>query len=53
MRNDTKSDCMKNWDNEIDKIERSIHTWAKRDLTLVGKISVVKCVAVSKVVLCT
>ena len=53
MGNDTNSDYIKNWYNKIDEIERLLHIWGKRDLTLFGKVLVVKCLAVSKVILCT
>ena len=54
MGNDTNSDFIKkNWDDKIDEMERLLHTWGKRDLTLLGKVLVVKSLAVSKIVLCT
>ena len=52
MGNDKKSNCIKNWDGKLDEIEKLLQTWEKRELTLFGKVLVVKCLAVSKVVLC-
>ena len=52
MGYDKKSNCIKNWDGKSDEIGKLLQTWEKRELHLFGKVLVVKCLAVSKIVLC-
>ena len=42
---------LKNWDDKITKIETLLNSWSKRDLTLFGKVQIIKSFAVSKLVM--
>ena len=45
-----KDQCRKhNWDDKIDKIDNLLCQWKKRHLTLFGKITVIKSLALSKI----
>ena len=37
-----------NWDKNLLKLERTVETWKSRDLTLFGKITIIKTLALSK-----
>ena len=44
-------ECMKrNWKDKIDKLDSTLKQWKTRDLTLFGKICIIKSLALSKVV---
>ena len=38
----------KNWEDRINEIRRTLQSWAKRDLTIIGKILILKTFALSK-----
>jgi len=40
----------KNWNEKIEKIQRVLNMWKKRELTLLGKVTIVKTVIMSKLV---
>ena len=40
--NDSEECQKKNWDEKIQKIQRTLLTWKKRDLTIFGKVTVIK-----------
>ena len=42
---------MKNWHEKIDAIESTLHAWEKRDLTLFGRVQILKTFAISKLIL--
>ena len=42
---------MKNWHEKIDSIESNLHAWKKRDLTLFGRVQILKTFAISKLIL--
>ena len=45
------SDCYTlNWDKQITKLSNVLQMWKKRDLTLFGKIQIIKSLAISKIV---
>jgi hypothetical protein len=43
-------DNNENWTDKVEKIKQTIKTWSKRDLTILGKITVVKCFLVSQLI---
>ena len=43
--------CMKlNWTSKIEEMQKLLDCWRSRDLTLFGKITIIKCLALSKLV---
>ena len=45
-----KEECiLNNWSNRITQIEKLLHDWKHRDLTLFGKITIMKTLAISKI----
>ena len=42
---------LKNWDDKIAQIVSLLNSWSKRDLTLFGKVQIIKSFAVSKLVM--
>ena len=38
-----------NWESKIEAIERTLNLWAKRDLSILGKITILKTFALSKI----
>lgn len=40
-----------NWDDKITEIESCLKTWSRRNLTLFGKVQIIKSLAISKIVL--
>ena len=43
--------CPMNWDDKLNKIKAVLQSWAKRELSLFGKILVIKSLAISRVVM--
>ena len=41
----------KNWDEAIEKLQRNFNIWRQRNLSLFGKITIVKCLGVSQFLL--
>ena len=42
-------ECMKiNWDDNIKKMKKTLVSWKSRDLTIFGKITIIKTLAISK-----
>ena len=42
--------CDMNWNPKLDKLKSVLLTWSKRRLSLYGKITIIKTLAVSKIV---
>ena len=43
-------DIDENWTGRIEKLKRIIQLWSKRDLSIMGKIVIVKCILVSQLI---
>jgi len=47
------SECMKmNWDKRLLNLEKLLNTWKQRDLTLFGKITIIKTLALPSMIYC-
>ena len=44
------NDIDENWTGRIEKLTRIIQLWSKRDLSIMGKIVIVKCFLVSQLI---
>ena len=46
-----KQECQKlNWSNKVDDLQKLLDSWRSRDLTIYGKVTVIKVLAMSKLV---
>jgi hypothetical protein len=46
-----KNECLwLNWTNKLDEMQKLLDTWRTRDLTLFGKVTIIKVLAISKLV---
>ena len=43
--------CPMNWNDKLNEIKAVLQSWAKRELSLFGKILVIKSLAISRVVM--
>jgi len=49
-KNKSAGEVSENWETRIDKIKRIVKSWMKRNLTIIGKIQVVKTFILSQFV---
>ena len=48
--NDKRSCQVKNWDEKINKLESTLNTWKKRNLTMFGVVTIIRALVISKIV---
>jgi hypothetical protein len=51
MGYDRNANYKMNWEKKLDKIEVLLHKWSKRDLSLIGKVQILKSVAMPQITL--
>ena len=51
LGHDKELNAIKNWDEKIDLVDKELNKWSKRNLTLFGRIQIIKTFAMSKLVL--